>query len=228
MLISTASFAAVVVALIGCLIVWSNPARGVNRIVFTCSLHLATWLTFLHITVYAHGGLFWLRLTCAVGAAVPMHFWLVKESIVSGLDAVRWRWLCRSVGWLAITLALAALCFTNYFIPLHSTDNSRLYGVLSGPSGGASFWIDALGGPHTDKVESRFQITWPDGTATAFGLNGMRRADGLELYTRAIGPSTLTAGGRELILTRAEGSPWLPLRIGRSVRGTRARNPQRR
>jgi hypothetical protein len=90
--------------------------------------------------------------------------------------------------------------------------------LLSGPSGGASFWIDALGKPHTDKVESRFQIIWPDGTATAFGLNGMRRADGLELYTPAIGPSTLTAGGCELILTRAEGSPWLPLRIGRTYR----------
>ena len=94
--------------------------------------------------------------------------------------------------------------------------------LLSGPSGGASFWIDALGEPHTDKVESRFQITWPDGTATAFGLNGMRRADGLELYTPAIGPSTLTAGGRELILTRAEGSSWLPLRIGRTY-GARVR-----
>ncbi len=90
--------------------------------------------------------------------------------------------------------------------------------LLSGPSGGACFWINALGEPHTDKVESRFQITWPDGTATAFGLNGMRRADGLELYTPAIGPSTLTAGGSELILTRAESSPWLPLRIGRTYR----------
>jgi hypothetical protein len=50
----------------------------------------------------------------------------------------------------------------------------------------------------------------------------MRRADGLELYTPAIGPSTLTAGGRELILTRAEGSSWLPLRIGRTY-GARVR-----
>lgn len=87
--------------------------------------------------------------------------------------------------------------------------------LLSGPSGGACFWVDALGDPHTDKVESQFRITWPDGTTSAFGLNGERRADGVELYAPAIGPSTLTTGGREIILSRAEGSPWLPLRIGR-------------
>lgn len=88
--------------------------------------------------------------------------------------------------------------------------------LLSGPSGGASFWIDAMGEPHAENVESRFQITWPDGTATEFGLNGERRADGVELYTQAIGPSTHTTGGRELILARSEGGPWLPLRIGRT------------
>jgi hypothetical protein len=88
--------------------------------------------------------------------------------------------------------------------------------LLSGPSGGASFWIDAVGEPHVENVESQFQITWPDGTGTAFGLNGERRADGVELYTPAIGPSTHTIGGRELILSPSEGSPWLPLRIGRT------------
>jgi hypothetical protein len=88
--------------------------------------------------------------------------------------------------------------------------------LLSAPSGGASFWIDAMGEPHVENVTSQFQITWPDGTATEFGLNGERRADGVELYTQAIGPSTHTTGGRELILTRTEGSPWLPLRIGRT------------
>ncbi len=88
--------------------------------------------------------------------------------------------------------------------------------LISGPSGGASFWIDALGEPHTDNVESKFQITWPDGTASEFGLNGERRGDGVELYTQAVGPSTHTKGGRELILVHCEGSPWLPLRIGQT------------
>jgi hypothetical protein len=88
--------------------------------------------------------------------------------------------------------------------------------MLSGPSGGASFWIDAMGEPHDGNVASQFQITWPDGTTTEFGLNDERPADGVELYTQAIGPSTHTTGGRELVLTRFDGSPWLPLRIGRT------------
>jgi hypothetical protein len=88
--------------------------------------------------------------------------------------------------------------------------------LLSGPSGGASLWIDATGEPHVDNVESQFQITWPDGTVTGFGLNGERRPDGVELYTQSIGASTHTAGGRELILAPSEGSPWLPVRIGRT------------
>jgi hypothetical protein len=88
--------------------------------------------------------------------------------------------------------------------------------LLSAPSGGASFWVDALGEPHTGKVQSQFQITWPDGTLTPFGLNSERPTNGLELYTSAIGASTHTVRGRELVLVRAEGSRWLPLRIGQS------------
>jgi large repetitive protein len=88
--------------------------------------------------------------------------------------------------------------------------------LLSGPSGGASFWMDALGEPHIATVESQFQITWPDGTTTGFGLNGERRAEGVELYTEEIGPSTRTSGGGELILARAGAGPWLPLHIGQT------------
>jgi hypothetical protein len=86
--------------------------------------------------------------------------------------------------------------------------------LLSGPSGGASFWIDVTGEPHLDNVESRFRIIWPDATATEFGLNGERPDDGVELYTPSEGSSTHTKGGRELILTRSEGSPPWPLHIG--------------
>jgi hypothetical protein len=88
--------------------------------------------------------------------------------------------------------------------------------LISAPSGGASFWIDALGRFHTTNVASLFRVTWPGGVTTGFGLNGERHADGVELYTPAIGSSTHTAGGRELVLTRAEGSRWLPLRIGQT------------
>jgi hypothetical protein len=88
--------------------------------------------------------------------------------------------------------------------------------LLSGPSGAACCWIDVIGEPHATAVASRFQITWPDGQVTPFGLNGDRPVAGVELYTPAVGPSTHTVGGRELVLTRAAGSPWLPLRLGRT------------
>jgi hypothetical protein len=88
--------------------------------------------------------------------------------------------------------------------------------LISAPCGGATFWIDAVGQFHTTNVASRFRITWPAGVISAFGLNGERRPDGVELYTPAVGASTHTVGGRELILGRAENSRWLPLRIGQT------------
>jgi hypothetical protein len=85
--------------------------------------------------------------------------------------------------------------------------------LLSGPSGGASFWIDAVGEPHTGNVSPAFQITWPGGSTTSYGLNGERDANEMELYTPSIGASTRTSGGRDVILESA-GGQWLPLRIG--------------
>jgi hypothetical protein len=71
-------------------------------------------------------------------------------------------------------------------------------------------------------VVSQFQITWPDGTVTPFGLNGPRAASGIELFSPAIGASTLTTGGRELILEPAGDNAGLPLQVGES-RLTRVR-----
>jgi hypothetical protein len=88
--------------------------------------------------------------------------------------------------------------------------------VLSAPSGGPTFWVDVLGEPHLTNVVSRFQITWPDGTTSPFKLNGERKPNGVELYTSAAGPSTRTVGGREFVLERQAGEPWLPLRMGRT------------
>jgi hypothetical protein len=88
--------------------------------------------------------------------------------------------------------------------------------VLSAPSGNLSFWIDVLGEAHTTNVTSRFELTWPDGRVTPFGLNQERSQNGIELYTPAVGTSTRTVGGRELVLERQEGGRWLPLRMGRN------------
>lgn len=86
--------------------------------------------------------------------------------------------------------------------------------LISAPIGTASFWVDRAGEPHAAEVESRFKITWPDGTTTSFGLNEERGDLPAVLYTSALGSSTLTRGGRELVLERNGDSLWLPLAAG--------------
>jgi hypothetical protein len=97
--------------------------------------------------------------------------------------------------------------------------------VLSAPAGDASLWIDYSDQPHAANVISQFEITWPDGRATPFGLNGPRADSGVELFTPAAGTSTHTVSGRELILEPQVGGRWLPLRMERDyparVRGIR-------
>jgi hypothetical protein len=88
--------------------------------------------------------------------------------------------------------------------------------LISGPGNKISFWIDAIGEAHATNLASQFQITWPDGTSTPFRLNGERAPNGIELYSSAIGRSTKTYGGRELVLERAEAASWLPLRLGKT------------
>ncbi len=90
--------------------------------------------------------------------------------------------------------------------------------LISAPTGGAAFWLDAVGDPHTTNVQSLFTVTWPDGKTTRVGLNAVRQANGAELYTAAMGASTRTSGGREFILEKVESTAWLPLRPGKTYR----------
>jgi signal transduction histidine kinase len=132
MLIQPALFVSVVVALTGGLIIWSNPQRTVNRLAFTCSLHIAAWLTFLHLAVTAPRGsaegLFWLRCTSAISASIPLHFLLVKEGIVGAFGTRRFEWIRRRFVWVAMTLCLSVIPFTDAFIPSHSTAQQLLRG----------------------------------------------------------------------------------------------------
>lgn len=120
--------AAAVTAIIGLLILWSNPSRNVNRAAFTCTLHMTAWLVCLHLAFTMTPGLPWLRLTCAVGTWLPMHFWIVKETILLAPGAYAGGWWRRHWGWIVVGVALAFLCFTDWFIPAHSTPERKLYG----------------------------------------------------------------------------------------------------
>jgi hypothetical protein len=69
-----------------------------------------------------------------------------------------------------------------------------------------------------DEVKGRFNVTWPDGRKTSFGLNQRRRTGMTVLYTPAYGPSTRVPGGRELILEKDGDGPWLPLQTSQTYR----------
>jgi signal transduction histidine kinase len=125
----TALVTAVIVSVVGLLILWSNPKRTVNRVVLSCSLHLSTWLLFLHLTLTSEtNGLFWLRLTCAVGSSVPLHFWLVEKSIAhTSANWIRTSYRM-ALAWIVISIALTILPLTDHFIPSHSTATQRVVG----------------------------------------------------------------------------------------------------
>src|SRR6266516_3136761 len=90
--------------------------------------------------------------------------------------------------------------------------------LISAPIGSASFCIDAIGEPHVINAVSLLQVTWPNGSTSLIGLNEGRLPNRLTLYTPALGSSTHTTGGRELVLEQQGNNPWLPLRPGRTQR----------
>ena len=123
--------AAIAVVFVGFAAVWSNPSRMINRAFFSASVHVALWLLLLHQAITSSEGLFWLRVTTAVGAFIPIQLWLIKDSIVGALPSLvavvaHRRW------WLLAMATLAAVTFTEWFIPAHSTLRStaeQVYGT---------------------------------------------------------------------------------------------------
>jgi hypothetical protein len=86
--------------------------------------------------------------------------------------------------------------------------------LISAPGERACFWIDTNGQPHATNVFSQLKVTWPNDTSTPIGLNEERTDRSVVLYTSAVGPTTRTKRGRELILEREGEGDWLPLRAG--------------
>ncbi len=77
------------------------------------------------------------------------------------------------------------------------------------------FWIDAAGAPHLTNMQSRFTVTWPDGSSTPFGLNEDRDSGAAVLFTGAIGATTRTSGGLELVVAPdGTNASQLPLQLG--------------
>ena len=85
--------------------------------------------------------------------------------------------------------------------------------LVSAPTG-ASFWVDKEGDPHIGQVTAKFRATGSNGLDIAFSLNQARADDAAVLYTPAIGESTRTGPGLELVLEKSGEGDWLPLRPG--------------
>jgi hypothetical protein len=88
--------------------------------------------------------------------------------------------------------------------------------LISAPCGWTCFWIDAAGNPWMTNVISRFEAAWPGGETVPLGLNEETARNAAVLYTAAVGASTHTTRGLDLILERHGTNDWLPLRAGRS------------
>ena len=90
--------------------------------------------------------------------------------------------------------------------------------LVAGPAGRA-FCIDWDGQPQIRQVKARFQVTWPTGKSTPFGLNcspvdyksEVKTAE-VVLFTPRFGRSTGTTNVRELVLVPVGKGPWLPLK----------------
>ena len=89
--------------------------------------------------------------------------------------------------------------------------------LVSGTST-VSVWFDATGQPQVGDVAGNFNVTWPDGRQTRFGLNQQRLSDMAVLYTPTYGASIRVNGGRDLILEKDGDGPWLPLQTGQTYR----------
>ena len=83
--------------------------------------------------------------------------------------------------------------------------------LISAPFDWTCVWFDPAGIPTMGIIKSQLSVTWPNGTTTPLGLNEPRAAAQAVLYTHAVGASTFTSGGLELVLERSKDGKWLPL-----------------
>ena len=92
--------------------------------------------------------------------------------------------------------------------------------LISAPFDWTCVWFDASSVPTMGIVKSQLSITWPNGAVTPVGLNELRAPGNAVIYTRAVGASTFTTDGIEIVLERsAKDGKWLPLQAGEEYIG---------
>ncbi|HMD61059.1 MAG TPA: hypothetical protein VKG78_06490, partial [Opitutaceae bacterium] len=127
---------------VGCGVLYANPKRAINRAFFLASVDVAAWLLSLEwLTDPANPNpVFWLRVTCAIGALIPFLVWIINDCAKGG--SFGWRSVLDGWVWLAVGLSMAVLCFSHYFIPPESTRDHPTRGL------GWNAYIFVMGGSY--------------------------------------------------------------------------------
>lgn len=120
--------AAAAAVIVGTISLWSNPQRRTNQRFLLVSLHVSLWLALLYVALSGKGDASWLRLTAAVGAAVFLPVWLLKESILNENETFA-RAIFRARYWVLAVTALVVLCYSRFFIPPESTAQAPVFGA---------------------------------------------------------------------------------------------------
>ncbi|HVY71821.1 MAG TPA: phosphodiester glycosidase family protein, partial [Verrucomicrobiae bacterium] len=89
--------------------------------------------------------------------------------------------------------------------------------LVSAPVEKTCFWITPAGVPRIDDVEPDFYVLWPGGEKTRFELNEERSGNEVVLYTTAMGDTTGTRGGTDVILESPDAGQPLILRAGEGI-----------
>ena len=132
---STLIFIAALLTLaIGASVLWLNARRFTNQVFALASLTSAAWLVCFAFALRSGESVPmlnpvpWLRAASAAGAFFPWIIWLFMQSILT-TEGQSGAALRRSWPWFLIGAALAALCFTDLFIPSSSTPENPRRGV---------------------------------------------------------------------------------------------------
>ena len=121
----TAFVGAVVTAVV---VLRANPTRSVNRAFAWFSTVAALWIASFSILTAHHNAepLFWLRLTASIAAHLPLSLWILERCVLGAKLSVGL--LERGWPWLVFAIILTIDCFSNYYIPAHSTPENPLIG----------------------------------------------------------------------------------------------------
>jgi signal transduction histidine kinase len=127
---------------VGIGVLYANPKRPINRAFFLLSVDVAAWLMSLEwlIDPANPNPVLWLRIVSVIGAFIPGLLWVIKDCATGGVFG--WRILRKGWAWIAVTLLMASLCFTDWFIPAVSTREHPIRGV------GWSAYVAVLAGSY--------------------------------------------------------------------------------